>query len=334
MSIGLFAVLVPVAVLVLALLVVVVVVAVTRESRPAPSGAADAARRHAAVVSVLAWLGLATAMVITFSVTSAGPVRLTQGVAFGLVPAVGGIAFVGIHALGELTWPRPSGTVRRAALMRRTIADVAPPVPRWALLTWTVGLVVTLVVSGLVSDNGRRITRSVSAAAGSASAGPFPGWYYGVPLLAGAAVVLAATAAVLRLVARRPAVVDAEPEWDLGLRRLSAHRVLRGAQLVLALTLAGVLAIAGAAVRSVGSGGVVDGVSHDSAAHAPVGTLLAALAAVVLVAGVVVALVPGAPVARPGGPAASATTPAFAPAPGPVPAPPAPPAPTPGPPAP
>jgi hypothetical protein len=42
-------------------------------------------------------------------------------------------------------------------------------------------------------------------------------------------------------VAHRPAVVDADPAYDDASRRLSAHRVLRGVQLGLALSLAGVL---------------------------------------------------------------------------------------------
>ncbi|MCL3860059.1 hypothetical protein [Actinotalea sp. K2] len=268
------------------------VVALARRPEPSPSQAAEAARRHATVVSVIAWLaGVLSPALVLAALSPAlaswgGP--LSVGVAAGLLPATVGLVFIGVHAVGELTWPRPTGAVRRAPLTPRTMTDVAPRRLRRALLLWSGLLVLALLVFGVMADEGRRVSRTFPE--GSSGASPFPGWFYGVPLLVGVAVVLLATVGVLRLIAARPAVMDAAPEWDLGLRRLSAHRVLRGAQLVVGLTLAGVLVVAGQAIRSIGSAvGSVGAVPLGaSPAYTTGGTVVAVLA--VLVAGACVAL--------------------------------------------
>jgi hypothetical protein len=163
--------------------------------------------------------------------------------------------------------------------------------------------VAVLVACGIASDEGRAITRSFPQ--GSATSGPFPGWYFGLPLIAAVVVVLVAAEGVLRLVATRPTVAGADPAWDLALRRLSAHRLLRGTQLVLAWTAAGVLLVAGAALRNVG-GPVTPDLASASLLHTGLGVAALGLGLAVGAAGTVLALVPAAPVeARAGlGPAA------------------------------
>jgi hypothetical protein len=148
---------------------------------------------------------------------------------------------------------------------------------------WAGGLATTLVACGLASGNGRDIER-VWDAASSGAAGPFPGWFYGGPLLVATAVVVVATEVVLLLVARRPAVADTAPADDLALRTVSARRVLRGTQLVLAWTLAGVLFVAGTALRSVGTI-EVDGVGRTSVGLVAGGTTLLLLGLAVALAG-------------------------------------------------
>ncbi|WP_298456483.1 hypothetical protein [uncultured Cellulomonas sp.] len=274
-------------------LVVLVVVAVAgvRAPAPPPSRAAQAARRHAAVVHALALAVLVLAVATGPTLVAALPASLVQGVLLGLVPAAAGVGFCAVQAVGEATWPRPSGTLRRAPLVRRTVADVAPRRLRRLTWAWAVVLVVTLVACGLVADGGRALTRQWDL--GSASASPFPGWFYGVPLLVAVAVVLVASEGVLRLVARRPVVSDADLPWDLALRRLSAHRALRGAQLVLAWTAAGVLLVAGMAMHGVGTEFAADGLTSRLLPVHHLGTAAMLLGAAVGVAGLVVALVPG-----------------------------------------
>ncbi len=289
--------------LVMALLLVVVVViivaiagAVTgRRPSPAPSRAAEVARRHGATVNALAWIAAAVLGQVPMMAAALLVVRATAGnapygaILTGLYPTVPALVFLGVHALGERTWPRPGGAVRRAALAPRE-----PVAPRWLLrvtIGWGAALVVALITTGATSSDGRWL-----AVAADGTTNLYPGWYYGVPLLVGAALIGVTTRGVLHLVARRPAVVDADPAYDAASRRLSVHRVLRGVQLVLALMVAGVLVVAGAATWNSGP--------------QTLGTLLLVLGAAAVFAGFVIALVPGRAPQPAGGPAPSDTPPA------------------------
>ena len=267
--------------------------ALRASSRPAPTlgAAADRARRHALVVDVLAWVLLVLALFGGFAAVSAQPLSLQQGLLLGLVPAVSGTLFALVHAAGDLTWPRPTGTVRRAPLVRRTVRDVAPTRLRRALWSWVGILTVGLVSAGLVADETARAFPRSGADWTSAS-GPFPGWFYGGPLLTAAAVVLLAAELTLLLVARRPVVADADPAWDLGLRRLSAHRVLRGTQAVLGLTTAGVLAVAGTAILNAAQGPVLNGITYPHAGLRVLGIALVISAFASLVAAATLTALP------------------------------------------
>ena len=59
-------------------------------------------------------------------ITLRGLLQLALGAAMsGVIPFAAGIAFLGVHAIGERTWPRPTGSIRRAALVARSARDVA-----------------------------------------------------------------------------------------------------------------------------------------------------------------------------------------------------------------
>lgn len=272
----------------------ILVAVLVRRPDPAPSQAAEAARRHSAVVNTMALAFLFVGAVLGFILANQLGSSVSAGVRLGLIPAAAGLGFAGVQAVGELTWPRPIGTLRRAPLTRRTAADVAPAYVRRVTWSWAALTTVALVACGLASDDGRDLTRHF--AEGTVSAGPFPGWFYGVPLLVAAAVVLLAAEGVLRLIAHRPAVMDAAPEWDLGLRRVSAHRLLRGAQLVLGGTASGVLLLAGRTVHTLNENGAIAGVSTDSNAYALAGSALMLLAGAVLIASVVTMFAPRLPI--------------------------------------
>jgi hypothetical protein len=263
MSVPLVALLV---VMPLALAVAVGVVVITlahrlsrRERAVTPSTALVAARRHAGSIDALAWVGLVAALVILQVFTPSLTNGLGTGVLIGLTPTLAGATFLAVQSVGELTWPRPSGPVRRAPLTPRTVRTLAPVGLRRLTWVWAGGLATTLVACGLASGNGRDIER-VWDAASSGAAGPFPGWFYGGPLLVATAVVVAATEVVLLLVAGR------------------------GTQLVLAWTLAGVLFVAGTALRSVGTI-EVDGVGRTSVGLVAGGTTLLLLGLAVALAG-------------------------------------------------
>ena len=272
--------------------VVVVVVTVTRRPLPAPSEAADAARRHALGVNIAAWLVLTVFPLFVAPIAiplfrATGGAGLYAGVVTGLWPATAGLLFLAVHAIGERTWPRPTGAVRRAHLSPRD----AQRGPRWLRrLTWTWAglLLVTLIAAGATSSNGRAVSVAYATNAVQ-TASPYPGWFYGVPLLVAAALVLVATEGVLRLISRRPAVVDADPAYDAASRRLSAHRALRGTQLVLALTGAGVLGVMGVVLSNVDRGAL--------------GGALGGLAALVGLTGLVAAVAPAQPAVQAAWPA-------------------------------
>jgi len=288
----------------LAVVVAVVVIALAhrgsaRDRTGSPSSALVAARRHAGAIDALAWVGLGAALVMIQVFTASLTSGLGMGVLIGLTPTLAGATFLVVQSVGELTWPRPSGSVRRAPLTPRTVRTIAPVRLRRLTWGWAGGLALVLVACGLASDTGRDVAR-VWDASSSGSAGPFPGWFYGGPLLVATALVVAATEIVLRLVARRPAVVDAAPADDLALRALSSLRVLRGAQLVLAWTLAGVLLVAGSALRNVGTI-EVDGAVRTSVGHVAGGTALLILGLAVALAGPVTILLTGVRRAAPGG---------------------------------
>ncbi|WP_139316080.1 hypothetical protein [Cellulosimicrobium sp. CUA-896] len=213
------------------------------------------ARRHAATVAGGA-AGLAALVGIVGSQAVATVDGLAEGVLVGLSPALVALAFLAAHAIGERTWPTPRTAVRSATLRHRTVGDVAPR--RLRHLTWAfAALVVVLAAVGAATagDEGRSVTRVAEASTSTAS--PYPGAFYGVWLALGAVTVLAASEGVLRLVARRPAVPHVGAGWDVALRRLSAHRVLRGVQLALGLTAAGTLGTGASAAARVGYPGAV-----------------------------------------------------------------------------
>lgn len=221
---------------------------------PLPAIAAGGANRHAAVTAAVGWASLIGSLAVGVIGVMMGNLELA-GRQIALVPCAAGVVFLMVHAAGELTWPRPRGGVRSARLAPRAPADVAPTLLRAALWAWAGLLAVELVVFGVMASGPRTITARVpeEALVGAGTeyqAGPFPGWWYGVPLLIGGAVLLMGTELVLRLITLRPALVDVPAAWDMALRRRSARRVLRGAQAPLAITGAGVLWVAHQTIAS------------------------------------------------------------------------------------
>ncbi|GEN80871.1 hypothetical protein [Actinotalea fermentans] len=282
--------------------------ALSRQPVPPPSEAAEAARRHGVLVSIAAWalpsivgpLLLLQLSDLYLRWGGTGGPATWNALLVGLYPALFGLGYLGVHAIGERTWPRPAGPVRRAALVHRRVSDVAPRWLRRTVNGLAVATVVVLVVCGATgADDGRSIT--TSAFSGDAfttrSASPYPGWHFALPLLVAVVLVALAAEGVLRLVARRPAIVDADPTYDAASRRLSAHRALRGAVLVIGCSLAGVLVVAGTALQGV--------------ELRPLGLAAAVLGVVVGLGSIVVAAIPGrAAVAAPAAARGPATSPA------------------------
>ncbi|KSW13723.1 hypothetical protein [Cellulomonas sp. B6] len=241
------------------------------------------ARQHAAVVGGVAWAVLALLAAAVPTVAS-GSHR--GGLVLGCAPAAAGLAFLLVSAVGERTWPAPTGTLRRASLVRRTALDVGPRPLVVLLAAWCAALLLVLLATGTTADvGGTTVTLRLDEQL-TASSGPYPGAPYGVPLGVATGLVVLASAGVLHLVARRPAVTGLSVADDAALRRASAGRVLAGVQLVVGATLAGVLAFTGLALRGASTGTYgVDDVWTSVAEPLP-----AALAVLALVGAAVVAV--------------------------------------------
>jgi hypothetical protein len=259
---------------------------------PAPAGpaVAQAARRHETVVSVTAVLVSAAA---TLAVLMAPTMPLSTGdaprspvfaLAAATAPYLAAVLFCLVRALGELTWPRPRGAVRTAVLARRTLRDTGGW--RLTVLAATVGtgLLAVLGYGVTATPDGQRVGSVVTAGDGSVvswgSAGPYPGWHYGVPITAGLVAVTAAVLLSLRAVTRRPPLPHVPAEHDDAVRRVAAARVLAGAQLwtgvgvgltmlLAALALRGSDHLAGAAVSGLTGAALVLGSTVLAATAAP-----------------------------------------------------------------
>lgn len=238
-----------------AALVVVAALGDRRPQDPRTARVLAAARRHERLVSVVAAAvtvaALATLPLVLPRLTTS---TTTPGVLVGVAPVAGGLLHLALRAAGELTWPRPRGSVRNAPLARRT-ARALGGARLTALVTTTVLGTAAVVTWGLTAaDDGRSVARTpfVDDLGGvvTGASGPYPGWPYGAPLLVTLALLLVATLGVLRLVARRPPVADLPAADDDALRRTSAARVLGGSQLCGAAGLAGYALVAAVSLRS------------------------------------------------------------------------------------
>lgn len=225
-----------------------------RRSPPSQETAVAAARTHAVRGAGTAFLlaTLAAVYVAVAGLPNSTPGGL--GITALLLPLTFGVVHVLVLAVGELTWPRPQGEVRRARLVHRGLLDAAP---RWLVRTAgaALGLVAaTLVVGTLLADEtGRRLAYAPNGLL-TATASPFPGLFYGRVAAIGLLVLVLAAAATLWIVANRPAVATEDERIETALRRASTHRVLRVVAGVALFVGGGLLFILGTALHSVATG--------------------------------------------------------------------------------
>ena len=138
--------------------------------------------------------------------------------------------FLGVMMVGEIAWPRPTGALRTASLTPRTIRDVSPRRLRIFLFA-SLGALALITGAGALtaSEDGTGFDRE-GPLWGSSHSG-YPGPTYAVVTVLTACLIIVGTYVVLGLVARRPAVPRVAETFDNAIRRRSATRILRIAQL-------------------------------------------------------------------------------------------------------
>lgn len=268
----------------------------------APSTAARRAVRHAVLTAVVAAVPLVVGLGLPlFEFVS---VRLPSPHLLAALPMASLVGVLAVYAVGEVTWPKPQGATRQATLTARTAADVAPPVARTLVRIWAGATVVAAIAFALVASGPRRVSRVIDQY-DAFTVGSFPGWLWTGPIVALMLVVLVLCEVVLKLIASRPAVLDVSEEWDMWLRRRVARRVLRLVQLVIGLTLAGLVALAGTALRKLGLGDWWGADFPPSAVHTVAGISVQVIAVLLILLAIAVAVWPArdrAPVIEPARP--------------------------------
>jgi hypothetical protein len=195
--------------------------------------------------------GLVAGVLAAILLATAPPHWLGLGLMLA-VPAFSLCLLAGV-LMGELVTAPALGPTRTAALEVRTARRYLPR----AMTGWVAGLLIALVALltattlAASADNLGRAGRSLSRACSSdhsASAGPWPGSYYSLPMAAVVILGLGAAALVVRTVARRHRH-GSDPDQvaaDDHARRLSARIVTAACGILVATPLAGSALVAGA----------------------------------------------------------------------------------------
>ncbi|TPG14121.1 hypothetical protein [Pedococcus bigeumensis] len=203
-------------------------------SAQARSLGASAATGVVGLTATVAWLGLARG--------------LNEDIRLSTLPALGCAATVLTAAVAELTWPRPTGSVRTASLDPRRARR-----PAWLSRLVVVGIAATaaaLAVGALTAaSDGRSFARRAGDVAATGS--PYPGQSYGVVVGIAVTVLALATWFAWARVDARPALGPGHEDLDAAVRGASMVRVLRPAAVGTLSTAAGLWLTIGATVNQV-----------------------------------------------------------------------------------
>jgi len=259
----------------------------------APGEGAERVRSHRIRGDVASVLCVAGGMLV--AATAEESFAYGHGQIVALLPTFVGACLLAVFSAVEGTWPRPGGPVRTASIRVRRLAGLSSGRLLAFVGIWTVGLLGAGGTSAAMASGPRQISRVLDDGR-SFAVTPFPGWWFGLPVLVGTGVLLAWASMVIRVILTRPAVANLSDEHDLELRRQSTRRVLGGLQLVMSLSLAGLVAAAGQSLRTLGLGEGGDGsvalVVPISSGHVLAGGLLLAVALVIAVGGAIGCVLP------------------------------------------
>lgn len=217
MAIGVLGILVPV--LVCVLLCVLVARAVSRVGTPLRLGP----RRRFLLGALVAGLVVGIVLFVLGGTVFVSTLGLVQMLAPGVGALVVLVAVIASPGSGGAGSPRG-----QAELSRRGWASLGPawlyaaPAAAAALM---ISAIVFFGASSSADEQGRQRTITVDAGIVGASSSPYPGWYYGLPALVLALVLLAATVLALARVAHHPLRGTADEReaargWRAGLARV------------------------------------------------------------------------------------------------------------------
>ncbi len=191
---------------------------------------------------------------------------------YGLPYALAGSAAAVFGLLTYTLYPRPAWSPGSGG---RTVAELTPRVPaafarQWVFvlpLVSAVALILGLLLTGLYSSTdekglhrvfqrrslsgwGVENGQVVDVQYNLSSTGPFPGWYYGIPVMIGTILLIGVVYWSLRRITRaaRPASPDLF-DTDTTLRSLQTTFVMAASSAALAFQVAGLAAITGNVLR-------------------------------------------------------------------------------------
>ena len=212
-------------------------------------------RRARSATRIRAWVSLGVS-ILTFAAVCAGNQFVPQYYGLPLLLAPGAAAIVGLVAFA--LFPRVTAEIptrrREANLVPRRLWSYGPG---WAYVLPTVAgsaVILFAILAGLSSRQSQDGTyREIGFDLGSYSsgAGPYPGWFYGIPLMAMTLCLLAATALALHRIAAAPRPTLASlGDADRLLRVFSARAVMKLSSGALFTYFGGVLLFAGLATTN------------------------------------------------------------------------------------
>ena len=259
----------------------------------------------AAQVRAVAALVFAIVMFLALfraSIGLTGQVGLPLALTAGLSASGGLLLFSALPAAKAPASQQPRGTVTGLAQPSRKARMLTS---RWSFAVPIVGLLAytaLIVAAGLTSspdELGRhRVLRLVNADASSAAT-PYPGWFYGVPLLVVAVLLAGSALLALARISRNPSLPDPRMAvLDSRWRRVSTRVLLRITTGILLGYLGGTALVAGQAMANAGksfssavaAAGTAAGTATSTAALSSVhgwGIATAAVGAALALTGVV-----------------------------------------------
>jgi hypothetical protein len=199
------------------------------------------------VIALLAAITVAS-LLVGYAFTNPAGLGRTVFAAPLLTAAVGIGFFIIVPAFHE------SSDRRSAELSPRTALSFAPRPALFLAGALVLVVVAACIAFGLVAEpDGRSL--SYRAASYSSGASPFPGFFYGVPVLLSLALLVAISlTAVLRVSRARMPSDESLREADAAIRQLAIRVILQSAAAGCAVSLGVMLVAAGGATSSVAGG--------------------------------------------------------------------------------